>query len=64
MAWLEVVRSDPVLTTNGKATVKVHLTTGKELSGTIPSNCDFAAQTGSGRYSLYPDKLAKIEFRR
>ncbi|HET6708254.1 hypothetical protein [Amycolatopsis sp.] len=64
MAWLEVVRSDPLLTPNGRATLKVRLTTGKELSGTITANCDFVAQTDVGRYSVYPDKLAKIEFRR
>ncbi|WP_206796697.1 hypothetical protein [Amycolatopsis sp. MtRt-6] len=64
MSGLEVLRSDPALSAGGKATVKVHLTTGKDVSGTITSGCDFFAQTDIGRYSLYPDRLAKIEFRR
>lgn len=64
MSGLEISRSDPALSAGGKATVKVHLTTGKDVSGTITSGCDFFAQTDVGRYSLYPDRLAKIEFRR
>ncbi|WP_086847840.1 hypothetical protein [Amycolatopsis kentuckyensis] len=64
MSGLEVTRSDPALSSGGKATVKVHLTSGKDVSGTITSGCDFFAQTDIGRYSLYPDRLAKIEFRR
>ncbi|MBE8519741.1 hypothetical protein ILP97_19950 [Amycolatopsis sp. H6(2020)] len=64
MSGLEVTRSDPALSAGGKATVKVHLAGGKDVSGTITSGCDFFAQTDIGRYSLYPDRLAKIEFRR
>ncbi|KDN24151.1 hypothetical protein [Amycolatopsis rifamycinica] len=64
MSGLEIARSDPALSAGGKATVKVHLTSGKDLSGTITSGCDFFAQTDVGRYSLYPDRLVKIEFRR
>ncbi|MDQ7803678.1 hypothetical protein Q5425_08040 [Amycolatopsis sp. A133] len=64
MSGLEVTRSDPALSAGGKATVKVHLTSGKDISGTITSGCDFFAESDIGRYSLYPDRLAKIEFRR
>lgn len=62
MSSIEVLRSDPQLTPGGSATLRVILASGSTLEGTITSGCDFFGQTEVGRYSLYPDKLLKIEF--
>jgi hypothetical protein len=64
MSSIEVLKSDVALSPGGKATVRVHLTSGSAREGTITSGCDFLAQAEEGRYSLYPDRLAKIEFQR
>jgi hypothetical protein len=62
MSSIEVLRSDPQFTSGGRATLRVTLASGSILEGTITSGCDFFGQTDAGRYSLYPDKLLKIEF--
>lgn len=64
MSSIEVLKSDVALSPGGKATVRVHLTSGSAREGTITSGCDFFAQAEEGRYSLYPDRLGKIEFQR
>jgi hypothetical protein len=63
MSSLVIVKSDVALSPGGTATVHIVLAGGAPaLDGTITSGCDFFAQTDLGRYSIYPDKLAKIEF--
>ncbi|MGH3932392.1 MAG: hypothetical protein ACRDTF_20730 [Pseudonocardiaceae bacterium] len=37
---------------------------GQTLQGTIGSGCDFFAFNDLGRFSLYPQKVKGIEFRR
>lgn len=64
MSAIEVLRSDVALSAGGRATVRITLASGATREGTITSGCDFFAQTEEGRYSLYPDKLKKIEFQR
>jgi serine/threonine-protein kinase len=64
MSLIEVLRSDVALSPGGKATLRVTLTSGTTKEGTITSGCDFFGQAEEGRYSLYPDKLQKIEFLR
>jgi serine/threonine-protein kinase len=64
MSLIEVLRSDVALSPGGKATLRVTLTSGTTKEGTIISGCDFFGQAEEGRYSLYPDKLHKIEFLR
>ncbi|HEV7828186.1 MAG TPA: hypothetical protein VGP04_04905 [Pseudonocardiaceae bacterium] len=61
---IDVLRSDVALSPGGKAALRVGLDSGSTLEGTITSGCDFFGQTEVGRYSLYPDKLLKIEFLR
>jgi len=62
MSKIDVLRSDVALSAGGKATVLVTLTSGATREGTITSGCDFFGQAEEGRYSLYPDRLLKIEF--
>jgi hypothetical protein len=64
MSLIEVLRSDVALSAGGKATLRVTLTSGTVKEGSITSGCDFFGQAEEGRYSLYPDKLQKIEFLR
>jgi hypothetical protein len=64
MSRIEVLRSDVALSPGGRATLRVTLASGSTLEGTISSGCDFFGQSEAGRYSLYPDKLLKIEFLR
>jgi hypothetical protein len=64
MSSIEVLRSDVALSAGGRATLRVTLSSGSTLEGSISSDCDFFGQTDVGRYSLYPDKLLKIEFMR
>jgi hypothetical protein len=64
MSLIEVLRSDVALSPGGKATLRVTLSSGTTKDGTITSGCDFFGQAEEGRYSLYPDKLQKIEFLR
>lgn len=64
MTRIDVLRSDVALSSGGKATLRVNLVNGSTMEGTITSGCDFFGQTDIGRYSLYPDKLASIAFRR
>jgi hypothetical protein len=62
MVTLEVLRSDVALSTGGRADVRITLTSGKVLTGTIDAGCDFIMQAEAGRVNLYPDKVKKIEF--
>ncbi|MEJ3748798.1 hypothetical protein WEI85_36660 [Actinomycetes bacterium KLBMP 9797] len=64
MTLLEVLRSDVALSPGGRADVRITLTDGKVLTGTIDAGCDFIMQAEAGRVSLYPDKVKKIEFQR
>jgi hypothetical protein len=64
MSRIDVLRSDVALSPGGKATLRVTLAGSSPLEGTITSGCDFFGQSEVGRYSLYPDKLLKIEFLR
>lgn len=64
MSAIEVLGSAAALSPGGRATLRVTLTSGATLEGTITSGCDFFAETEVGRYSLYPDQLRKIEFHR
>jgi serine/threonine-protein kinase len=64
MTLLEVLRSDVALSPGGRADVRITLTTGTVLTGTIDAGCDFIMQADAGRVSLYPDKVRKIEFQR
>jgi len=62
MVSLEVLRSDVALSTGGRADVRITLTSGTVLTGTIDAGCDFIMQAEAGRVNLYPDKVKKIEF--
>jgi len=64
MVSLEVVRSDVALSSGGRADVRITLTSGTLLTGTIDAGCDFIMQAEAGRVNLYPDKVKKIEFQR
>ncbi len=64
MTVLEVLRSDVALSSGGRADVRITLTTGTIMTGTIDAGCDFIMQTDAGRVNLYPDKVKKIEFQR
>ncbi|MGH3914059.1 MAG: hypothetical protein ACRDTC_11740 [Pseudonocardiaceae bacterium] len=64
MTSLEVLRSDDQFAPSGKATVVVTTVSGQTLQGTIGAGCDFFAFNDLGRFSLYPQKLSGIEFRR
>ncbi|WP_412821976.1 hypothetical protein [Micromonospora sp. MS34] len=64
MSMIEVLHSDVALSPGGKATLRVTLTNGATREGKITSGCDFFGFAEIGRYSLYPDKLLKIEFLR
>lgn len=64
MRRLDVLRSDPALSSGAKATVRVTLLSGSVLEGTMDAGCDFAGTTEAGRYRVYPDKLARLEFER
>jgi len=64
MTLLEVLRSDIALSPGGRADVRITLTNGTVLTGTIDAGCDFIMQAEAGRVSLYPDKVRKIEFQR
>lgn len=64
MTKLEVLRSDVALSAGGRADVRITLTSGSTLTGTVSSGCEFAGQTELGRFSLYSDRLSKIEFLR
>jgi hypothetical protein len=64
MTRIDVVRSDVALSPGGKATLHITLASGSTIDGTITSGCDFFGQSELGRYSLYPDKLSRIEFPR
>ncbi len=62
MRSLEVLRSDKLFTPEGKATVRVTLVSGETLTGTVGGNCDFFGTNDLGRYSLYPQRLKRIDF--
>jgi hypothetical protein len=64
MTLLEVLRSDVALSPGGRADVRITLTDGSVLTGTIDAGCDFIMQAEAGRVNLYPDKVQKIEFQR
>ncbi len=64
MTILEVLGSDVALSPGGRADVRITLTTGTIVNGTIDAGCDFIMQTDVGRVDLYPDKVKKIEFKR
>lgn len=64
MARIDVVHSDPALTSNGTADLAVTLLDGQQLTGTVSANCDFSGDAAAGRFNLYPDKLRSVEFRR
>lgn len=64
MTLLEVLRSDVALSAGGKADIRITLTTGTVLTGTMDAGCDFIMQAEAGRVNLYPDKVKKIEFKR
>lgn len=64
MSMIEVLRSDVALSAGGKATLRVTLANGAAYEGKITSGCDFFGLADTGRYTRYPDKLAKIEFLR
>jgi hypothetical protein len=64
MTLLEVLRSDVALSPGGRADVRITLTTGAVMTGTIDAGCDFIMQADAGRVDLYPDKVKKIEFTR
>lgn len=65
MSTVEVLRSDVALSPGGKATLRITMADGQVREGSITSGCDFFGFSEDGtRYSLYPDKLLKIEFLR
>lgn len=62
MTSIDIVRSDVALTPGGKATVRISLTSGEHIDGTIDAGCDFIGFPEAGRVNLFPDGLQKIEF--
>jgi hypothetical protein len=64
MRSIEVLRSDARLPQPANATLRVTLTGGQILEGTIGASCDFFGSNDIGRFSLYPDSLQRIDFTR
>jgi len=64
MSSLEVLRSDDQFTSNGKADLRIRLVSGETLRGSMGSGCDFIGHNDLGRFSIYPQDLKRIDFRR
>lgn len=64
MRAIEFVRSDPMGAANAQASLLITLLDGRTLTGTIGANCDFFGYNDLGRFSLYPERLRRIDFNR
>ncbi len=64
MKSIEVLRSDEQFTPNGKADLVVTLLTGQTARGGIGTGCDFFGTNDLGRFSIYPNRLKRIDFQR
>lgn len=64
MTSVQVVRSDDQFAPQGKADVVIELVGGGSIKGGIGSGCDFAGHNDLGRFSIYPQKLSRIDFDR
>ncbi len=64
MKSIEVLRSDDQFAPNGKADVIVTLLGGQTARGGIGSGCDFFGTNDLGRFSIYPQRLKRIDFQR
>ncbi|WP_131771134.1 serine/threonine-protein kinase [Candidatus Protofrankia californiensis] len=64
MRSIEVLRSDDQFAPNGKADVVVTLLSGGTARGGIGSGCDFFGTNDLGRFSIYPQRLKRIDFQR
>ncbi|WP_250286942.1 MULTISPECIES: serine/threonine-protein kinase [unclassified Frankia] len=64
MRSIEVLRSDEQFTPNGKADLVVTLLTGQTARGGIGTGCDFFGTNDLGRFSIYPNRLKRIDFQR
>jgi hypothetical protein len=62
MRSVEVLRSDEQFAPNGKADVVITLMDGQELRGGIGSGCDFFGFNDVGRFSIYPQKMKRLDF--
>jgi hypothetical protein len=63
MRSVVVTRSDELFTPDGEAEVVITLVAGQQLRGGIGSNCDLFGSNDAGRFSLYPQKLKRIDFK-
>jgi serine/threonine-protein kinase len=63
MRSVEVLRSDEQFAPEGKADVVITLVGGQQVRGGIGSGCDLFGFNDAGRYSLYPQKLKRIDFK-
>ncbi|RKR92171.1 hypothetical protein BDK92_6605 [Micromonospora pisi] len=62
MVSIDILRSDVALSFGGRADVRIVLTSGENLQGTIDAGCEFIGNPDTGRVNLYPDHMRKIEF--
>jgi hypothetical protein len=62
MKTIDIVRSDVALSPGGVADVRILLTSGATLTGTIDAGCDFIGNPDTGRVDIYPDRMRRIEF--
>ena len=64
MRSIEFVRSDPVGTPNGRATIVVTLADGRTLNGSVDSGCGMFGYNDIGRYDVNMQDLRRIDFMR
>jgi hypothetical protein len=62
MKSIDIVHSDVALSPGGVADVRIVLTSGATLTGSIDAGCDFIGNPDTGRVDIYPDRMRRIEF--
>jgi hypothetical protein len=63
MRRLEILSANAPTVSNSQARVRVTLRDGKVLEGSMSGNCDIFGYSGDIRYSKYPNKIRRIDFR-